>query len=50
MVPVMLAERAVRINFTIDGGLLRRLDRTLEMLGETRLGFVAQATRERLAQ
>lgn len=49
-VPVMLPEKAERINITIDGGLLRRVDRAAEASGETRSGFVAQALRERLAQ
>lgn len=49
-VPVMLSEKAERINITIDGGLLRRVDRAAELSGETRSGFVAQALRERLAQ
>ena len=48
-VPVMLPEKAERINITIDGGLLRRVDRAAELSGETRSGFVAQALRERLA-
>ena len=49
-VPVMLPEKAERINITIDGGLLRRIDRAAELSGETRSGFVAQALRVRLAQ
>lgn len=48
-VPVVLPEKAERVNITIDGGLLRRVDRAAEMSGETRSGFVAQALRERLA-
>ena len=48
--PIVLSERAERIKITIDGGLLRRVDRVAEMPGETRSGFVAQALRERLAQ
>ena len=48
-VPVMLPEKAERINITIDGGLLRRVDRAAELSGETRSGFVAQALRQRLA-
>ena len=50
MVPVMLAEKAERVNITIDSGLLRRVDRAVELSGETRSGYVAQALRERLAQ
>jgi predicted RNase H-like HicB family nuclease len=49
VVPVMLPERAERINITIDSGLLRRVDRAAEVSGETRSGYVAQALRERLA-
>ena len=48
VLPVLLPERAERINITIDSGLLRRVDRAAEMSGETRSGFVAQALRERL--
>ena len=48
VVPVMLPEKAERINITIDSGLLRRVDRAAELSGETRSGFVAQALRERL--
>ena len=47
-IPVMLPEKAERINITIDSGLLRRVDRAAEMSGETRSGYVAQALRERL--
>lgn len=49
LVPVLLPEKAERINITIDSGLLRRVDRAAEMSGETRSGYVAQALRERLA-
>lgn len=48
-VPVVLPERAERVNITIDSSLLRRVDRAAELSGETRSGFVAQALRERLA-
>jgi hypothetical protein len=50
VVPVLLPEKALRINITIASGLLRRVDRAAEMSGETRSGFVAQALREKLAQ
>ncbi len=48
VLPVLLPEKAERINITIDSGLLRRVDRAAEISGETRSGFVAQALRERL--
>lgn len=49
VVPVVLPEKAERVNITIDSALLRRVDRAAEMSGETRSGYVAQALRERLA-
>lgn len=49
-VPVLLPERAERINITIDSGLLRRVDRAAELSGESRSGYVAQALRERMAR
>lgn len=50
MVPVELPGRAVRVNITLDEGLLARLDRAAGAEGETRSGYIAQAVRERLAR
>jgi predicted RNase H-like HicB family nuclease len=50
MVPVELPGRAVRVNITLDEGLLARLDKAARAEGETRSGFIARAVRERLAR
>ncbi|MGH7054858.1 MAG: type II toxin-antitoxin system HicB family antitoxin [Stellaceae bacterium] len=49
LVPVELPGRAVRINITIDAGLLARLDRAASADHDTRSGFIARAVRELLA-
>lgn len=49
LVPVELPGRAVRINVTIDEGLLARVDQAAAREGETRSGFLATAVRARLA-
>jgi len=49
LVPVESPERVVRVNITMDEGLLRRLDSAAERGGFTRSGFLAQAVREKLA-
>lgn len=41
--------RAVRVNITLDEGLLARIDRRVAELGETRSGFLATAAKARLA-
>jgi predicted RNase H-like HicB family nuclease len=40
--------KAVRVNISIDERLLDRIDRAAQASGETRSGFIAAATRERL--
>jgi predicted RNase H-like HicB family nuclease/uncharacterized protein (DUF1778 family) len=52
MVAVVDAEvpaKAVRVNISIDERLLERIDRAAQASGETRSGFIAAATRERLS-
>lgn len=48
MVPVDVPGRAVRVNITMDEGLLANVDRAAQTEGSTRSGFLAQAARERL--
>jgi predicted RNase H-like HicB family nuclease len=50
LVPVEIPGRAVRVNITMDEGLLARLDKAAGAEGETRSGYIAQAVRERLAR
>lgn len=48
-IPVEVADAAVRLNITMDKGLLARIDRAAEAEGMTRSGYLAQAAREKLA-
>jgi predicted RNase H-like HicB family nuclease len=49
LVPVELpAARAVRVNVTLDEGLLKTVDRAAARLGYTRSGFLAEAARRML--
>jgi predicted RNase H-like HicB family nuclease len=52
LVPVRLPTRPVRVNVTIDGGLLLRIDEWVNRHGTSggRSGFLAEAARERLRQ
>lgn len=50
LVPVAIADKAVRLNVTIDERLLGRIDAAAAREGETRSGFLAQSARERLAR
>jgi predicted RNase H-like HicB family nuclease len=50
LVPVELPGRAVRVNITLNEGLLARLDKAAGAEGETRSGYIAQAVRERLGR
>lgn len=43
-----LPGRAVRVNVTIEEGLLRRIDQAAQATGESRSGFLAQAAKARL--
>lgn len=49
LVSVELPGRAVRVNVSIEEGLLRRIDRAAEAAGESRSGFLAQAAKARLS-
>lgn len=50
MVPLELPGRAVRINITVDEGLLGRIDKAAARHGESRSGFLASAARKRLSE
>lgn len=50
LVPVELPGRALRVNITIDEGLLRRIDRAARALGTSRSGFLAEAARRMLRE
>jgi predicted RNase H-like HicB family nuclease len=50
LVPVEIPGRAVRVNITLDEGLLARLDKAAGAEGETRSGYIARAVRERMAR
>ncbi|MFN3229152.1 MAG: type II toxin-antitoxin system HicB family antitoxin [Asticcacaulis sp.] len=49
LVDVDLPTRAIRLNITLDEGLVARIDRAAKASGETRSGFLAQAARARLS-
>ena len=52
MVALMQVEipgRAVRVNISMEEGLLRRIDRAAEATGESRSAFLAQAAKARLS-
>lgn len=49
LVPIDLPGRPVRVNVSIDEGLLDRIDRAAKARGETRSGFLAAAAKARLA-
>lgn len=48
LVRVDLPGKSLRVNITIDEGLLKRVDRAAERTGESRSGFLAQAAKARL--
>ncbi len=48
MVPVELPGRSARANVTLDEGLLARVDSAAAAAATSRLGFIAEAVRERL--
>jgi predicted RNase H-like HicB family nuclease len=48
LVPVEIPENPVRINVSIDRGLLRRIDEAAERRGMTRSGFLAEGARQLL--
>ncbi len=48
LVWVEMPGKSVRLNISMDDGLVARIDRTAAMLGETRSGFLAEAAKMRL--
>jgi predicted RNase H-like HicB family nuclease len=50
LIPVEVPGRSVRINVSLDQGLLARLDRAAAASGETRSGLIARAVREVIAR
>jgi predicted RNase H-like HicB family nuclease len=48
LVPVEMPGRNVRLNITMDEGLLHQLDRTAAAMGFTRSGYLAELVRENL--
>ncbi len=50
LVPVELPGRAMRLNITLDEGLVRRIDRAARSLGMSRSGFLAEAARRLLRE
>lgn len=49
-IPVELPRRAVRVNISIDEGLLERVDRAAEAAGQSRSAFLVEAAKRRIAQ
>ena len=49
LIDVDLPGRTVRVNVTMDEGILRRIDRAAGAAGETRSGFLVAAAKARLA-
>lgn len=48
-VPVELPRRAVRVNISIDEGLLERVDRAAHAVGQSRSAFLIEAAKRRIA-
>jgi predicted RNase H-like HicB family nuclease len=48
LVSIQLPSKAVRVNVTLDEGLLKTVDRAAARLGYTRSGFLAEAARRML--
>jgi predicted RNase H-like HicB family nuclease len=49
-VPVEMPRRAVRVNISIDEGLLERVDRAAEAAGQSRSAFLVEAAKRRIAE
>jgi predicted RNase H-like HicB family nuclease len=47
-VPVQLPGRAVRVNVSLDEGLLRSIDQAAQASGQSRSAFLADAARSRI--
>lgn len=50
LIPVELPRKAVRVNITIEQGLLGRIDRAAAAAGFTRSGFLAEAARRMIRE
>ena len=50
LVPVDVPGRAMRLNISMDEGLVQRIDRSASQLGMTRSGLLAEAARRFLAE
>ena len=50
LVDVDMPGKAVRVNVSIEEGVLRRIDRAAEAAGETRSGYLTSAAKARLAK
>ncbi|SHK49712.1 Predicted nuclease of the RNAse H fold, HicB family [Roseomonas rosea] len=48
LVPVVLPSKGVRVNITMDEGLLQRVDAAVAEHGDTRSGYIAEAVRQHL--
>lgn len=48
LLEVDLPGKSVRVNITLEEGILKRIDRAARAAGETRSGFLAAAAKERL--
>lgn len=48
LMEIDLPSKSVRVNITLEEGILKRIDRAAQAAGETRSGFLAAAARERL--
>lgn len=50
VVPVELPRRAVRVNISIDEGLLERVDRAAESAGQSRSAYLVDAAKRRISE
>ena len=49
VVPFDLPGKAQRVNITIDGNLLKRVDHAAQVAGQSRSGFIASAVSQKMA-
>jgi predicted RNase H-like HicB family nuclease len=50
LIPVEVSGKALRVNISLDEGLLSLIDRAAARAGQTRSGFLANAARERIKE
>ena len=50
LIPVEVSGKALRVNISLDEGLLSLIDRAAARGGQTRSGFLASAARERIKE